>query len=1107
VQTYSLYAPLHLHSTYSTLDGFGHIERYVERAVELGLPALALTDHGNLSGWLDLLDAAGSAGIKPLPGLEAYQARKSRFDHDEEELAGPTNDFEQRGPYHLTLLARTDVGYRNLIKLSSRAFLDGYYRQPRLDHELLAEHADGLIILSGCLNGEVQQALLRDDPDAALAAAAFFQDAVGRDNFYIELMDHGIPEQRLVNPALLGIAKALSARVVATGDCHYVDPSDAHRHDFALCVSTSATLDQEQRFRFNGPNFHLHTPEEMAALFEPEWLSNTLRVAESVELSPQFGNVYFPDFPLPGGGTQYEDYFEELVWQGLRQRYGIVPSDEVVERAKYEIRVIKAQGFVNYFLVVSDLTRWADENNVRRGPGRGSSAGSICSYALGITGLDPLRFGLLFERFLVEGRKNPPDIDLDFDDRHRDRVIDYAREKYGTDRVVNICTFNRIGARQAIRDSARVLGCTFAEGDKVAKMVPPPVMGFSKGLGDVAGTPDMVALCAGDSTSRRIVDSAFWLEGLIRQTGMHAAGVVISPSATTDYVPVMQKGVDKPVVTQWDMEGVERCGQLKIDFLGLRNLGTLDLCLEMLGADAPVLEELPLDDKATYELLCQGHSKGVFQLEGENMRELMQALAPTCIEDLMALVALYRPGPLGSGMDKQYVERKHGRSAVHVLHPKLESVLATTYGLIVYQEDVLAVVRTLADFSAAEADDLRKAIGKKQVDKIGLFRQRFVEGCVEHSAMPRPRGVANQLYSDIEHHGAYSFNRAHAASYGLIAYWTAYCKAHFPDQYMAALLSSVSRVRDKTAAYLQECRRLQIKVLPPEVGRSQANFRVTQPGEILYGFLSIDGIGPAVAEPLMNGPVYANLHQFMRNAPLAALDKGAIERLLFSGAFDHFAADDFMDAALTRADRGTYLEREHSCLSAYVTEHPMAGVDYVLESQVTAEIGGLAMAEHGSKVTVGGVISGMKLKPAKRGGFSLRFDIEDLTGFINVFVFPGSAERVAAMLSDGGIALVDGRVSHEGDDEHQVVRLLFSDCRIPELPEDIASGPPIRLRTKCVPDHSKISMLSALVEAHPGDSPVYLEVQEGPLALTFQMSAAVAPEVRDALEEVIRERI
>jgi DNA polymerase III subunit alpha len=1094
------YVNLHTHSTYSTLDGFSRVEEYVDRAKALGMPAIALTDHGNVSGWLDLIDATETAGIKPLFGSELYQSRKTRHDRDPEELArkvGP--EFEQRGPYHLTVLSRSDTGYRNLIKLSSRSYLEGWYDKPRIDHELLSEHGDGLIVLSGCLGGEVCQALLRDDFSHALEAAAFFQDAVGKDNFYIEVMNHDIPEERAVTPALLEIATKIGARVVPTCDSHYADPADSHKHDFSLCVATSATLDKEDRFKFQGTEFHLRSYDEMATRFEPEWLANTLLVGESVECSPDFGNVYFPDFPLPPG-QEAEPYFEGLVWEGLRRRYGDPLSEAVVDRATYELRVIKAQGFINYFLVVSDVTTWADTHGVRRGPGRGSAAASIAGYALGITNLDPLYYKLPFERFLVEGRKSPPDIDLDFDDRTRDKVIGYVREKYGSDRVTNICTFNRIGARQAIRDSARVHGFTYSEGDKVAKLVPAPIMGFSSPLADAVESPELEALIAGDETSRVIVDSAFWLEGLIRQTGVHPAGVVITPTTTTDFIPVMQRGPKKPVVTQWDMHGVELAGQLKIDFLGLRTLGTLDLCLEMLGEGGPTLESIPLDDSVTYRTLCSGQSKGVFQLEGGPMTELTVALAPDCIEDLMALVALYRPGPMGSGMDKLYVERKHGREETTPLHPKLEPVLRSTYQIILYQEDVLAVARTLAGFDPLQSDDLRKAIGKKMPAKIALFRELFVEGCSATSDVA-PR-VSNSLYTDIEHHGAYSFNRAHAASYALIAYWTAYCKVHFPDAYMAALLSTVTKDREKTGVYLRECRRLGIEVLPPQVGRSRHDFTVTEPGRILYGYRSIRGIGPAVANPLgAETRLYDGVDQFLREGPVSALDRDVFERLVHSGALDELAGEELPQGVASREARNDYLRQEYESLSAYVSEHPMAGVLHLLGPHVTAEIVGLAGTSEGVEVVVAGVVTGMMQKRSKKGNISLFFDLEDLSGTTQVYVFPRDVARVGHLVANGAIVLVTGRVAHEGDEE-QVTRLLFRDLTVPELPDDIAAGPPVWLKAKDV-DHTKIARMASLIAGRAGDSPLYLEVGDGRHTLVFRYSSPVSAEMQAELEEIV----
>ena len=796
---------LHNHTVFSMLDGHGDIEEYLTRAKSLGMSGLATTDHGNIHSWLDFYDAGKSIGVKPILGSEFYQARKTRFDKDEEERSGPAkNEWEQRGPYHITILAKNNIGYHNIIKMSSMSFLQGYYGKPRIDHELIAEHSEGIIVLSGCLNGEVSQALLRNDYEFALKAAKKMQDIVGKENYFIEVQDHGLTEQRKISDQLIEIAAKIGAKIVPTGDCHYVHQADAHAHDIMLCVATNSNINTPDRFSFSGDEFYLQSYEDMRRTFSDEWLSNTMHVNDMIDVDLNFGEIHFPDFPVPTQEPSVE-YFERLAWEGLKRRYGDPLPQHILDRANYELRVVKDMGFPEYFLVVSDLVRWAKSNDIRVGWGRGSAAGSVLSYAFDITNLDPIRFGLMFERFLVEGRKSMPDIDLDFDDRHRDKVINYAREKYGTDRVSHICTFNRTGARQSIRDAARALGYDFAAGDKVSKLVPPPVLGISKNLKECMEVVEFKNEFETNPDSNKIIETAFGLEGLVRQTGIHAAGVVISKGPLVDYLPIMKKGADNPVVTQWDMGRVEQCGLLKIDFLGLRNLGVIDSCIKLVKKTKNIeidVDKVPLDDKTTFDELCKGNAIGVFQLESSGMRQLMVQLQPQNIQDIMALISLYRPGPMGSGMDKLYIDRKHGRSRISYDHPNLEKVLGPSLGIMLYQEDVLGVSRELAGFSSAEADDLRKVIGKKQMDKIALFREKFVEGCIKTSNISQDK--ANKIYSDIEYFGGYGFNRAHAASYAMISYITAYLKTNYQVEYMAALMSSVVGNKDKQSLYLSK---------------------------------------------------------------------------------------------------------------------------------------------------------------------------------------------------------------------------------------------------------------------------------------------------------------
>jgi DNA polymerase III subunit alpha len=839
------YINLHTHGIYSFLDGHGKYPNYAERAKELGMAGLGITEHGNIHGWLDFYDECIKVGIKPILGMEAYQARKTRWDRDEEERSGPsTNEWGQRGPYHLTLLAQNNIGYHNIIKLSSQAYTEGYYVKPRIDHELLAQYSEGVIILSGCLSGEVQQALLRGSYTKALHAARTMQDIVGKENYFIEIHDHGIEEEHSVHEGLIKIAEYIGAPIVPTGDCHYVMSQDAHAHDVMLCVSTNATVDQENRFRFKDNEFFLKSYDEMAERFDPKWLDNTMIIQEMVDLNLEFDKLHFPSFPDTPANKTPDEYLKELVWEAVPNRYPEL-TDKIKERIEYELGVIQRMGFPEYFLVVADLVNFARQKNIRVGWGRGSAAGSIISYCLGITNLDPIKFNLMFERFLVEGRKSMPDIDLDFDSRYRDQVVEYARNKYGANRVVNIATFTSIGARTAIKDTARVLGFDYAFGDKLSKLIPPPVLGVSKSITEaLKESAEFKALYDSDSEAKHVIDTAKGLEGVYRQPGIHAAGIVIAKSDVTDYVPVMQKGEGKPIVTQWEMYGVERNGLLKIDFLALRNLDVIDICVDNIkkcrGIDLDV-DTIPEGDPKTFEQLKLGHTSGVFQIESGGMTNMTRDIQPNSIEDIMAIMSLYRPGPMGSDMDKMFINRRHGRAEVIYFHPSLIEVMERSLGIMLYQEDVLAVARILAGFTAAEADDLRKAIGKKLMDKIGLYRSKFVEGCKKTHNVSSQH--ANKIYSDIEYFGGYGFGLAHAASYAMLGYVTAYLKAHYPKEYMAALMTSVSDNELKMTAYLNECRRMGIPVHAPSISKSESEFSFDDEDGIVFGLSAIKGIG------------------------------------------------------------------------------------------------------------------------------------------------------------------------------------------------------------------------------------------------------------------------
>ena len=1088
------------------LDGHGRVEEYLERAKSLGMTGIATTDHGNIHSWLDFYDAGKAVGVKPILGSEFYQARKTRFDRDEEERSGPSkNEWEQRGPYHITVLAKNNIGYHNIIKMSSKAFIDGYYVKPRVDHDLISQHSDGIIVLSGCLNGEVSQALLRNDYNTALKHAATMQSIVGKENYFIEIQNHDLEEQKKIIPNLIKIANSIGAKVIPTGDCHYVHQHDAKAHDIMLCVATNSNINTPDRFSFSGDKFYLQSYEDMASVFSDELLKNTMHVNDMVDINLNFGEIHFPDFPIPTKENSTE-YFERLAWDGLKKRYGDPVPNHIIDRAKHEIKVVKEMGFSEYFLVVSDLVKWAKDNEIRVGWGRGSAAGSVLSYAFDITNLDPLRFGLMFERFLVEGRKSMPDIDLDFDDRHRDRVIEYARSKYGDDRVAHICTFNRTGARQSLRDSARALGYDFVSGDKIAKLVPAPVLGISKNLSECMDVKEFKLEYDTNSDSKLIVDTALGLEGLVRQTGIHAAGVVISKGPLTDYLPVMKKGADAPLVTQWDMSRVEQCGLLKIDFLGLRNLGVIDSCVKLIEKTKGIsldIEKIPLDDRKTFEELCKGNCMGVFQLESTGMRQLMIQLQPQNIEDIMALISLYRPGPMGSGMDKLYIDRKNGKSKILYDHPKLESVLGPSLGIMLYQEDVLGVARELAGFTSAEADDLRKAIGKKQMDKISLFRKKFVQGCVKTSEITEDK--ANKIYSDIEYFGGYGFNRAHAASYAMISYTTAYLKSNYTVEYMAALMSSVVGNKDKQALYLSDCRKLGVDVLPPSINKSGIDFEVVDNSSIVFGLSAIDGIGMTIAESIVQArdpqKPYTSMYDFYRRCDPVTLKKSTLEHLASAGALDELIDDN--DVEISRRIELQILEKEKSELGIYVTSHPVMGIWDVITNQITSEIIDLSSYDSGTPVKIGGIINSIKKMTTKKGDKMFKLDLEDISSNIEVIVFPRAAKEISNdYFNVGDILIINGNLNKENDEENSITKIFYNSSE--KIDQKIfTGGKPIIFNLKNNIGGVTIDSIYDIISNNKGNRPVFLEIYDNKHKFIYKFDTLASTKIVPIVEKIL----
>jgi len=1165
---------LHLHTEFSMLDGAARVGEVVAAAAADGQPAVGITDHGNMYGVLDFYKAAKDVGVKPIIGSELYQAYDSRTERPTRrgrmDDSGGEAEGGRKAYYHLTALAENATGYKNLIQLSSRAFLEGYYMKPKVDWELLEEHHDGLIVTSGCLGGQVLQALMNGDERGALEKAARLQDIFGRDNFFVEIQDHGIPEQKTTNPQLLDIARAIKAPLVATNDSHYVHQHDAVSHDALLCVQTGSLMSDPDRFKFHGDQHYLKTAAEMRWLFDevPEACDNTLWIAERCNVEIEFGNPQLPNFPLPEGFADDAEYLRFLTFEGAKERWGQQLPDHIVERLVYELQVIADMGFSSYFLIVWDLIKHARDNNIRVGPGRGSAAGCAVAYTLRITDLDPIEYDLLFERFLNPSRISMPDIDMDFDSRYRDEMIRYAAEKYGRDHVAQIVTFSTIKARAAVRDAARVLGYPYAVGDKVAKLMPPLVMGrdtplhacfeetpkFADGYKMAA---DLREVYAADNDARQVIDVARGLEGLRRQDGIHAAAVVITKEPLTEYLPIQRKpeaGSDPelaPVVTQYEMHGVEELGLLKMDFLGLRNLDVITDTLAMLkvtqGIDVDI-DNVPLDDDLTLQLLRDGDSIGVFQLEGGPMRALMRSLAPTSFEDVAALVALYRPGPMAANMHNDYADRKNGRKPIDYLHDDLAELLGDTYGLMIYQESVMRVAQKFAGYSLADADNLRKACGKKVRELIQKEREKFVEGC---DSAGYGREIGSALFDVIEPFADYAFNKSHSYGYGLIAYQTAYLKAHYPVEYLAALLTSVKTNLDKAAVYLNECRQMGIEVLVPDVNISVSDFiAVDKPDgtrAIAFGMSAVRNVGEGLvglmlAERDENGP-FEDFFDFCDRVDVSVLNKRTLESLIKAGGFDSMGysrkgllgyfdriiddtvarrrkeaegqfdlfsmADDDDDGALVAGtrivipeedfDKRQRLAFEKEMLGLYVSDHPLMGAEASLRRRTETTIAELEGVEDGTMRTTGGLVTSLQKKWTRKGDLMAVFTLEDLQSTVEVMVFPKTMQNYGHLLEDDAVVIVRGRVDTR-DDQPKLMAMEL------ERFEPVVDGNPpvhVNLRPAALSDEL-LSALKALLTEHPGESQVFLHIGEHQVLLlpeNFAVSATAGllAELRELL--------
>ena len=1139
---------LHQHTEFSMLDGAARVGDVVAAAARDGQPAIGITDHGNMYGVLDFYKAAKQADITPVIGFEAYMAHDSRHERPARrgrlDDSGGDTEGGQKLYYHLTLLAENNTGYKNLIQLASRAFMEGYYYKPRLDWELLEAHSEGVIATTGCLGGHVLQSLMNQGYDAALAKAARLQEIFGRDNLFVEIQDHGIPEQHQTNPDLLRIAKALGAPLLATNDGHYTHRHDAEAHDALLCVQTGSLMSDPNRFKFSSDEHYLKTAEEMRFLFREVDVAcdNTLWIAERAKVDIAFGDAQLPDFPLPEGFDTDADYLRHLTMAGARDRWGEAVPDAAVERLAYELQIIADMGFSSYFLIVWDLIKHARDNDIRVGPGRGSAAGCAVAYCLRITDLDPIRYDLLFERFLNPSRVSMPDIDMDFDSRYRDEMINYAAERYGRDHVAQIVTFSQIKARAAVRDAARVLGYPYGLGDKIAKAMPPLVMGRDTPLAACLEEQEKYAdgykmaaelreMCQVDPDVARVVEVAKGLEGLRRQDGIHAAAVVITRDPLTEYLPIQRKPEhgkpieEAPVVTQYEMHGVEELGLLKMDFLGLRNLDVITDTLALISRNRGIevdIDDVDLEDAPTYELLGRGDTIGVFQLESTNMRSLIRSLAPTSFDDVAALVALYRPGPMGVNMHLDYADIKNGRKPVEYFHPDAEEVLHDTYGLMIYQESVMRVAQRFAGYSLAEADNLRKAMGKKVREAMARERDSFVAG-VEREGYGPDLGV--KLFDIIERFADYAFNKSHSYGYGLIAYQTAYLKANYPTEYLACLLTSVQSSLEKAAVYLAECRVMGIEVTVPDVNRSLTDFTAevavaddgTETRRIVFGLSAVRNVGKGLVELIVAeraaGP-YLDFYDFCERVHLNVLNKRTIESLVKAGAFDSFGHprqglmmvfERIIDATVARRkehemgvmslfgettdggpafderiaipdlefDKRPRLAFEKEMLGLYVSDHPLLGAEQSLRRKVDCTLAELAECEDGAVRAIGGVVTNLARKWTKKGDLMATFVLEDLQSSIEVMVFPKAMSDHGHKLTDDAVIVCSGRVDRRDD----APKFMVKDLDLFEPLSDVRPPLRIQLSPNRLSD-STIEQLKTLFSEFPGDSEVFIHLGE-----------------------------
>ena len=1140
-----VFVHLHLHSEYSLLDGACRLQQLVDTAAERGMPAVAVTDHGVMYGAIDFYKAAKAKGIKPIIGCEVYVAQRTRFDRVHE------LDSENR---HLVLLCENNTGYQNLIAMVSKSWTEGFYSKPRVDYELLEQHHEGLIALSACLAGEVARDLTAGDYDGAKAAALHYDSIFGRGNFYLELQDHGLREQKMINPSIVRISRETGIPLVVTNDCHYINPKDSEMHRILLCIQTNHTIEDRDAMAFGSDQFYFKTEEEMRSLFPeiPEAADNTVKIAERCNVEIEFGKTKLPRFDTPNG-QENTAYFRQKCYEGLHRRYGEHPEQSICDRLEYELATIEKMGYVNYYLIVHDFVRHAKEVGIPVGPGRGSGAGSLAAYCIGITGIDPIRYNLLFERFLNPERVSMPDFDIDFADERRPEMIDYVVQKYGADHVAQIVTFGTMAARGSLRDVGRAMAMPYAAVDEIAKMVPSePNITLDKAL---ETSSDLKQRYDTDPQVHKLIDMARRVEGMPRNASTHAAGVVITDKPVAEYVPLAKNG--DSVVTQYTMTALEELGLLKMDFLGLRNLSVIRNAQDMIDKSKPgfKIEDIPMDDKKVFAMLGDGATDGVFQFESAGMRSVITQLKPESIEDLIAVISLYRPGPMES--IPRYLENRRDPSKITYRHPLLKEILSVTNGCIVYQEQVMQIFRTLAGYSLGRADIVRRAMAKKKKEAMAKEKEIFIHGLTDESGKVAVEGcvrrgvdeqTAEAIYGEMASFASYAFNKSHAAAYAVVSYETAWLKCHYPREYMAALLTSVLDNTNKLSSYIAECMRIGIRVLPPHVNESDSRFSVSGK-DIRFGLLAIRNLGKGFIDSLIadrekNGK-FTTFFDFCRRM-YEGLNRRSLESLVKCGALDglgpnrrqmltgtesvlDYLAEDrkqnlegqigFFDSTsksgreefrldpmqdLSPADK---LDMEKEVTGMYLSGHPMAAYINLYHSLRATPIGeilenakeGTNGLHDGNLVTVLAIITKVRLKVTKSNSTMAFLTLEDLYGSITMLVFPKTLEEYSELTAEGEIVKAEARISVRDENEVELICQRLSTAPSPDgkiAAKHSSSRPGLYLKTDRE-DNPAYKKALKYIAVFDGATPLYIYFTENKKLMAAPASLRVS--VNDVL--------